>query len=401
MNMRLIIKIIHGSICFPVKKVLRLTLRIRAPVNGSVHFVSFTSFSAQVPSNLLELMTMRVLFLLLSLCWTIAAQAGFQESFNALKAGDYQTGLREARSAADAGDPRGYYLLGIIYQSGYGVPANSTEAFSWYEKAANGGVSGSFAKLAWAYLRGDGTAKDPNKALGLARLSAKTNDPEGLFLVYLCLSNNALGYLDANGRADERKYKQLASRPMADRVLDSEAMDALYLAAEKNYPMAVTLLATVYGGRIGDGNRKKMSDLIQRMSGAKHPSVQKYEKISRFMDTIGETYTSPQLFVDAQSLQTIAARLKACGANPPNADSDETRPTLIATSISKPLSGAVYLPSRVPGNEHSYLVAGTWEEEWQYKACGKTVAITVTFQADGLGGAHFQSTQTGKEIAGS
>src|SRR5437016_2398569 len=149
-----------------------------------------------------------VVFLASLVCFG-TAQAGFDESYKALQIRDYRTALMEAQKSADAGDPRAYYILGIIYQNGLSVQANLIEAFSWYEKAAKGGVSGAFAKMSWAYIRGLGIAKDKDKALAFARASAKVGDPEGFFLVHLVLTVNALGFLDENGRPDDAKYFKL------------------------------------------------------------------------------------------------------------------------------------------------------------------------------------------------
>ena len=326
------------------------------------------------------------------------AHAGFDESLKALQAKDYATGLAEAKKAAEAGDPRGYYLMGIIYQSGYGVEANPQTAFESYQKAAQGKVNGAFSKLAWAYLRGDGTAKDKDKALVYARASASIDDAEGLFLVYLFLNNGVIGYLDANGRPDMDKYKRLASRPLTERALDIEAYDALYRSAAKGHPNATMVLASLMGGVLGDSNRQKLHELSAKLPADKYPAVWNYEKISRQMNSFGQSYATPQLFKDAYTMQLIAASMKDCGANTKKPDgTDQANPQLTSVSISIPLSDAVYLPSKVAGFEHAYLVAGNWEEEWKFTACGNSVAVKMKFLADGLGGASFQSVKPPKD----
>jgi len=340
-------------------------------------------------------MNLKICLLVIStLFWFENAVAGFEEGYKALQAKDYRTALIEARKGADAKDPRTYFLLGTIYQHGLGVAANKTEAFSWYEKAGKAGVHGAFAKLAEAYSRGEGVAKDRDMALSFARFSAKIGDPEGYFLVYLYLHNDNLSYLDSNGRADEKKYRKLASRPLSERTIDTDALDSLYISTDKGYPLAIGMLATAMGGRLGDGNRKRMSELLQKIPNQKIPGLEGYAKISAHMDSLGESYATPQLFMDAQVTTMLGAMIKGCGLNREKASRNS--PKLVATRISRPLADVVYLPSNVPGYERSYLISGNWEEEWKYEVCDKSVSVNVRFAADGLGGASFLSEQTAK-----
>lgn len=106
------------------------------------------------------------------------------------------------------------------------------------------------------------------------------------------------------------------------------------------------------------------------------------------MSTLGETYVSPQLFVDTQPNHIMTTSVKAC-------DYEKTKnkevPQLISTKVTQPLTNATYLPSKVAGYEQAYLISGEWQEECTYKVCGNTVAINVQFVADGVGGASFTS----------
>jgi TPR repeat protein len=330
------------------------------------------------------------------------ATAGFNEALTAFQAKDYSTAATEARQVAVAGDARGSYLLGVIYQSGLGVPANATEAAAWYEKAVLGQVVGAYSKLAQLYMRGDGVEKNQDKALAYARRSDQLGDPEGSFFLYVILNSGPLGHLDATGKPDQTKYKKLASRSISERSLDIEAKDALYRSAAKNYPLGELMLAITLGGTVGDGNRDRMINLVAKLPNHTNQALKNYEKVSQLMDKWGTSYTSPQLFIDAQTSQMVSAMIQACGIRDPKDTTKAATPEITAVAISKPLNGAVFLPSKVSGNEHSYLVTGEWEETWTYRACNKTVNVIVKFTADGMGGAYFSSTQTGlKKDAGS
>lgn len=342
-----------------------------------------------------------MLFLLgYTLFYSYSAFAGFEDALKAYREKDYSKAITEARQAVATGDARASFLLGIMYQGGIGVVASPAEAAAWYEKAAQGRVVGSFSKLAQIYMRGDGVPKNSEKALAYARQSALLGDPEGMLLLNIILKASSLSYLDANGKPDQTKYQQLSTRPLPERALDVEAQDALYRSSEKGYPLAIFTLALTFGGTVGDGNRERMLALTSMIPQHTHKGLQNYEKLARYINSLGQSLTSPQLFLDAQVSQMVAAMLKTCGLQESKEAIKDAPPELTAIAIAKPLSGATYLPSTVPGFERSYLVAGEWEEDWTYRACGRTATVKVKFSADGLGGAHFFSEQKGKDIPG-
>jgi hypothetical protein len=338
--------------------------------------------------------------LLLSLVLGLAvhgmAWAGFDEALKAYQGKDYPAALREARSPAGAADPRASFLLGVMHQAGHGVAADPAQAVVHYEKAAVGGVVGAYSKLAQAYARGAGVARDRDKALAYARRSAQIGDPEGALFLSVILTAEYLGYVDASGKADDKKYMQLAGRALSERGIDTEARDALYWAADKGHPLAIMTLGLTLGGSVGDGNRKRMQALIDKLPTNSYPALLNYGKLSGHMDTLGDTYTSPQLFFDAQTQQMLAAMLQTCGLRDSKEVSKFPPPKLIATAVTKPLSNAIFLPSKVAGYERTYLIAGQWEEGWTYTGCDKTAVVTVKFSADGLGGARMISEQTMK-----
>lgn len=341
---------------------------------------------------------MRLIALCLAALFPLAAFAGFDSALAAFQAKDYAKAMTEAREADAAGDVRASVLIGEMHRAGLGVTANATEAVTWYDKAARGGVIGAFAKMSQFYMRGDGVPKNTEKALAYARQSAKLGDPEGMLLVYVQLRANALNYFDASGKADAAKYDQLAKRPVSERALDQEAQDALYQAAAKGLPLAHLMLANVYGGTVGDNNNQRLLDTSAKIPGHNNKAVQGYESVIRYMAGLGSSLASPQLFVDAQKTQMLAAMLKTCSAQDAKELSKFPPPKLTAIAVATPLSNAVYLPSKVPGYERAYLIEGVWEEDWTYTSCDKSVSLRVRFNADGLGGARFASNHAGKDL---
>jgi len=343
----------------------------------------------------------KMLLLIGCVIWyPVNAIAGFDDALGAYRAKDYPKAVTEARQAASTGDARASFLLGAMYQGGLGVVASPYEAAAWYEKAAQGGVLGSFSKLAQIFARGEGVPKNSEKAIAYARQSAQLGDPEGMLFLYSFLMATSLSYLDANGKADQTKYQKLSTRPLSDRGLDIEAKDSLYRASDKSYPFAILALALEFGGTVGDNNRQRMLELTSKIPQHTYKALQNYEKVARHINGLGQTLATPQLFLDAQVSQMFAAMLKTCGFQENKEVIKPAAPELISIAISKPLIGATYLPSKVPGYEHSYLVAGEWEEDWTYRGCERTGTVRVKFSADGLGGAHFSSEQAGKDIPG-
>lgn len=320
----------------------------------------------------------------------------FNEALAAYQAKDYAIALAKARDAAGIGDARGSFLVGVLYQNGQGIAANATEAASWYEKAAQGGVAGAFSKLAQLYARGDGVPKSLDNAIAHARRGDQLGDPEGSFFLYVLLNAGPLSLLDSAGKTDRAKYEKLAIRPVRERTLDVEAKDALYRAAAKGYPLAQLSLALAFGGTVGEGNRERMLSLVSKIPTHTNQALKNYERIARRMEQLGQTYTSPQLFFDTQTSQTLAGMTQTCGIRDPKEVEKTALPELTAISISKPLSGAIFLPSSISGNERAYLVAGEWEENWTYRGCGNTANVIVNFKADGMGGAYMTSTNTPK-----
>jgi len=52
---------------------------------------------------------------------------------------DYADAMKLFRLAADQGDAKAQYSLGVMYDQGEGVPQDYAEAVKWYRLAANRG----------------------------------------------------------------------------------------------------------------------------------------------------------------------------------------------------------------------------------------------------------------------
>lgn len=332
------------------------------------------------------------LFLLISvLACRSAPLASFDGARAAYEAKDFPRALAEARQASAAGDARADLLLGVMLQNGLGMPADPAQAVRHFEKADQAGLVGAAGSLAQAYTQGAGVSRDLDEAAKHGRRAAAAGDAAGAFWLSVALQQNHLSYLDSQGKVDYERYSQLAKRPLSERGIDSESRDALYWSAEQGHPLAMLSLVMTLSGTVGDDNRERMRAWIGKLPENANPVLPKFLQISDFMDSLGESYTSPQLFFDAQSQQMLNGSIKTCGLQGGEKAEERSEPRLVATSISKPLRNPVFLPSKLPAYERAYLVSGEWQETWTYAGCDKTATVVVDFTADGFGGARYAS----------
>lgn len=320
----------------------------------------------------------------------IDAQAGYDEAVIAYQRKDYPAALILARQAVENGDARGNLILGVLYQFGLGVTANPSGAIILYERAADAGLVEAGTRLAFMYVTGTGAPRNPEMALKYARKTAATGDAEGMYLVALSIDKGLLSANDGEGKTDQIKYNNLASRSIHDRALDIEARDSLYRSADSGYLPAISLLAQTLAATVGDGNLKRMIELASRVPANYNKVLANYVKVAQRMISLGQTYTSPQMFIDAQSAATAVAMAHGCKGKNFTPEAAMSTTELNAISVIVPVIDPTFLPSAVVGYERSYLVRGKWVEKWHYQTCGTTTAVVIEFSADGFGGATFQ-----------
>lgn len=82
-----------------------------------------------------------ILATLLSLAFTPLAAQDSQKGYAAYSTGDYAAALEEWTLLAKAGDALAQYNLGLLYNTGQGVPKDNVIAYMWYSvSAANGSI---------------------------------------------------------------------------------------------------------------------------------------------------------------------------------------------------------------------------------------------------------------------
>ena len=89
------------------------------------------------------------------------------------RSGRFAEALQDWRQASANGDPNGAVYVGVLYDSGLGVPQNYTSARLWYVTAANAGSAVGAFNVGVLYDAGLGVAKDEAQAAAWYMRAAK------------------------------------------------------------------------------------------------------------------------------------------------------------------------------------------------------------------------------------
>ena len=149
-------------------------------------------------------------------------------AYAAYKLGDYES-AREAWLDLAARDNTSAMLnLANLYAQGQGVPRDPAEAAAWLVKAADLGDSRAQFELGMAHEKGSGVERDPRKAAEWFRKAAEQDDKEAQFNLAVMLAT------DYGAGLSESSPDQRA-----------EAIDWLTKAAAGGHPDAPSFLATL------------------------------------------------------------------------------------------------------------------------------------------------------------
>jgi S1-C subfamily serine protease len=153
----------------------------------------------------------RFLFaLVLLLAATAQASADFAAAENFLRHGEHSEAYGACKSETDAGDAECQNLLGYLFQKGFGVPTNTTEAIRLFRLAAKRGLANAQCHLGLAYEQGLGVAANDAEAVRWYQLAAAQGDPIGEYLLGFSLA-------EGHGIAKDRAKAIELLRHSADR----------------------------------------------------------------------------------------------------------------------------------------------------------------------------------------
>ena len=142
------------------------------------------------------------------------------------------------RRQAMQGNPVAENDLGVMYETGDGVPKSYTKAAKWYRLAAQAGDVHAQVNLGWLYQKGRGVPKSDAKGLYWYTLAAKHGDPTGEY---------DLGQAYYYGEGVPRSY--------------AEAVKWYRRAADQGDPHGATDLGYAYS--TGKGEPKDESKAVQ------------------------------------------------------------------------------------------------------------------------------------------
>jgi uncharacterized protein len=129
------------------------------------------------------------------------------------------------RRAAEQNDPEGAFRLGWLYARGEGLPQNLEQAVHWYEIAANHGHPTAQLSLGWIYFNGDGVPRNVETAARWFKLAAARGEAAAQYTLGTIYSG---AYDDVPQNLDE-------------------AAKWFLLAAEQGEPGAQFRLGEMYG----------------------------------------------------------------------------------------------------------------------------------------------------------
>jgi len=108
----------------------------------------------------------------------ISAQ-DFQKGLEAVQSGDFETALKEWKPLAERGNSGAQYNIGLLYDTGQGVPQDYKVSVIWYRLAAEQGHANAQYNLGVGYARGEGVLADNVLAHMWFNLSGANGDSNG------------------------------------------------------------------------------------------------------------------------------------------------------------------------------------------------------------------------------
>jgi TPR repeat protein len=154
--------------------------------------------------------------------------AALYEAHRALRERQFDKALKLYQAIAEAGEPRGWYLLGYMHSQGLGVRANLAGAARFYRLAAEAGDADAAHNLGALYAQGRGVPLSYAEAIRWYRRGADAGD---------AASQHILGVMYATGQGLPVDY--------------AEAARWWHMAAERGHPTAMVYLGHIHHN--GDG----------------------------------------------------------------------------------------------------------------------------------------------------
>ena len=156
---------------------------------------------------------------------------------------NYAESVKWYKLAAEAGDAKAQFNLGVMYDEGKGIPQDDAEAVKWYRLAAEAGIAGAQCRLGRMYDFGEGVPQNYTEAMKWYRLAAEAGMEAAQFNLGDMYANGVAGVVPHDNRlaymwyniaaaqgkktisavAEERRVK-LAKHMTPEQITEAESM---------------------------------------------------------------------------------------------------------------------------------------------------------------------------------
>jgi len=177
----------------------------------------------------------------LTLFATTPVVAGdYEDGMAAGLARDYQKAFQLLEPAAEQGDARAQYMVGLMYKKGEGIPENDAKAVHWYTESAKQGRRDAQFSLGSKYYMGIGVPQDYAIAAHWYTKAAKQGYTKAQLIIGVMHNggrglpkDHVRGYAwssiaASQGIADGKKVKEI----IANRMTPAQIAEAQKLSSE-------------------------------------------------------------------------------------------------------------------------------------------------------------------------
>lgn len=259
--------------------------------------------------------------------------------------------------------------------------------------AADAGDAGGAATRAECVMSGTEKSDDPFPlARQLAHQAQAGGNPSAGFVLFEAFVLDPRFNYRTDGKVDMTKYNALAATPVAQRNEQIDALNGLEASARAGLNRAASVMLGYLSETQGFNNIDRVINLYSLMQRANVPVPQPLVNSTQMalqIKQLGPTRLSVSLFKNAFTTAYAAASLQIHPVGSKDACDPKTI-TLTHIDAVTPIDRAVYLPLN-EALDKSYLVQGSWSEQWTFSGCGATKVVTMKFAADGWGGATYSS----------
>ena len=155
------------------------------------------------------------------------AHADIDQGFAALQASDFNQAREVFTAEAEAGNPVGEFMLGVMAEQGFGRDADPAEAISWYKTAAEKGMASAAYNISRFYEHGNGVDKDIEQARTYLQQAAEGGHGKAMHNLGRLYEGDALGEPDL---AEALKWYSAAATHLtnADRAVAVTSIDEVH-----------------------------------------------------------------------------------------------------------------------------------------------------------------------------